>query len=178
MVPPNNNVLDTIDAAVCFLRKLLAGMNLALHLTMARQRLWSSCMSEVKFFLGMLGQFSANVRQFVLLGFATTRIFAVGLAYWLRIAPWDLNIALFNCSRSVRSMPGFRAWPPRKTATSMSLKATAGSSVISIDSINAKAQSSSCIKIPFKRDILSGNSSNFNLIGVCSPKTWPHPSRT
>lgn len=102
-------------------------------------------MSDVKFFLGILGQFSANVKQFVLLGFATTRIFAVGFAYWFKNDPYDLNIALFSYNKSDRSIPGLRAYPPKKIPRSISLNATAGSAVISIDSITVKAQSSNYI---------------------------------
>jgi len=56
-----------------------------------------------------------------------------------------LKIALLSCSKSDLSIPGFLAYPPRKIATSISLKATAGLSVISIDSIIENAQSSSYI---------------------------------
>lgn len=40
----------------------------------------SNCISDVKFFLGNLGQFSAIVKQLVLEGLATTSILAVALA--------------------------------------------------------------------------------------------------
>lgn len=42
----------------------------------------SNYISDVKFFLGIKGQLSANVRQLVFEGLATTNIFDVALAYW------------------------------------------------------------------------------------------------
>ena len=71
--------------------------------------LWSNCIKELKFFLGRFGQLSASVRQFVLLGFATTKIFAEGFAFMFRMYPYSLNIWLFICNKSARSMPGFLA---------------------------------------------------------------------
>ena len=49
-------------------------------------------MRDVKFFLGILGQFSANVRQLVLEGLATTSILAVDLAYLSNSLAYRLNI--------------------------------------------------------------------------------------
>lgn len=147
--------------------------------------LWSNCMREVKFFFGMLGQCSESVRQFVLLGLATTRILADGLATLFRISPLGivhfvkdtcfLKISLFICSRSDLSMPGFRGNPPRKMPTSISLNAWLGSEWTLMEFTNSNAQSSSCIFIPSSSRSLSGSSRRFKESLILGPKTWPDP---
>jgi hypothetical protein len=96
----------------------------------------------------------------VFAGLATTKNLVLSVQTSLAASPYCLKIAAFLAINSDLSIPAFLGKPPTQITRSQSLKATLGSSEISVYLNSGKAQSSSSILTPLsdpKQGVISSN---------------------
>lgn len=81
---------------------------------------------HVKFSFGIFGQNVLRIKQFVLAGLATTKMWQVGLATLSKAAPYSLNIFPLIYNKSFLSMPAFLGNPPMNIPISRSTNVSSG----------------------------------------------------